>query len=440
MEKKSQHDADPFDDDLFDGLADSDYQIDDDLSEGAHVHDDENDVHMPDDDQEVYHYEDKEDSTKDEAAPEMNQKQGLIDRFKHTLKSGSLSDKLRAILIPLIFAGLVLAFSVYKILALVSPSSSQTAPTSQGLDVRQFIDKPKNPSETLSTQTTGQNQQKTAQNTPSKTPASNPSKSVTQTTREKTDQSREIADRKPQNTVAKTTVSNSSNPNQVVQGSSAFPPITSPSVNHAQANQQTVASAQQSSNVQTGSISRILPSAATADDQANTVQFNEQKTLQGQALSTHRTMTNASTAFSSQGQADTSASKAAIAKITAQQTQNAQKIVALQNQVHNMNRQFTDLNTRLKTLLGTLQAQVVGLKKAREVAQKVAVLNKKAQKDYSVQAMIPGRAWLKTSQGRGLSVTQGNVVPGYGVVTDIDVDNGIVRTSSGAVLSYTLGQ
>ena len=242
-----------------------------------------------------------------------------------------------------------------------------------------------------------------------------------------------------QNTVAKTTASNVSNP--VAQASSVSP-TTSPSANNAQTNQSQgrARSTQQTNGVQTVSIGSILPSAATADNRMDTMQSNEQKTLQGKTLPTHRSMTNTSTASLSHGQAETVASKTAMTKITAQQAQNTQKIAALQSQVRNMNRQFTDLNTRLKTLLGTLQEQVVGLKKAREAAQKVAVLNKKAQKDYSVQAMIPGRAWLKTSKGQGLSVTQGNVVPGYGVVTDIDVDNGIVRTSSGAVLSYTLGQ
>ena len=176
MDKKSQPDADPFDDDdLFDGLTDSDYQIDDDLSDGAHVHDDQGDVHTSDDEQDVYHYEDKEEGAQDGDAPAVNQERGLIDRFKHTLKSGSLSDKLRAILIPSIFAALVLAFCVYKIIELISPAPSHTAPTSQGLNVRQFIAKPQDPSEALNTQKVGQKQQKTLQNSPSKTPASNAS-------------------------------------------------------------------------------------------------------------------------------------------------------------------------------------------------------------------------------------------------------------------------
>lgn len=433
MDKKSQSDSDPFDDDdLFDGLTDSDYQVDDDLSEGAHVHEDDIDAYKDDADQDVYHYEDEE-GISEEKTPGTGQRHGMLDRFKQTLKTGSLSDKLRAILIPLIFAILILGFCAYKLIELMGPSSSQTAPTSQGLDVRQFIAKPQDPTGALNTNTNqadqkkpvvhntagqGANQntagQKANQNTAVKPDlsVSNPSKAVN-----------------PPTVIAKVPIASqhtANMPAQNTQGRSVAQALPTQPLNA----------------TQTATMPTPAMSVATnpAQVRVNTVQSNEQKTLQGQTLSAPQPVTNVSAAALHSAVQAADKADAAIVKMRAQQVQNTQKIVALQSQVSQMNKQFTDLNMRLKSLLGTLQAQVVGLKKAREAAQKVAVLNKKAQKSYSVQAMIPGRAWLKTSKGQALSVTQGNVVPGYGVVTDIDVDNGIVRTSSGAILTYTLGQ
>lgn len=51
--------------------------------------------------------------------------------------------------------------------------------------------------------------------------------------------------------------------------------------------------------------------------------------------------------------------------------------------------------------------------------------------EYSVHAIIPGRAWLKSSSGQILTVTEGDKVSDYGTVAVIDAANGLVRTSSG---------
>lgn len=56
--------------------------------------------------------------------------------------------------------------------------------------------------------------------------------------------------------------------------------------------------------------------------------------------------------------------------------------------------------------------------------------------DYYVQAVIPGRAWLKNADGQILTVTQGDPVPGYGTVSLIDAQNGIVMTSTGVKFAF----
>lgn len=53
---------------------------------------------------------------------------------------------------------------------------------------------------------------------------------------------------------------------------------------------------------------------------------------------------------------------------------------------------------------------------------------------YTVHAIIPGRAWLKSSSGQIITVTEGDKIGDYGTVAAIDSANGIVRTSSGIIL------
>lgn len=53
---------------------------------------------------------------------------------------------------------------------------------------------------------------------------------------------------------------------------------------------------------------------------------------------------------------------------------------------------------------------------------------------YTVHAIIPGRAWLKSSNGQIITVTEGDKIGDYGTVANIDATNGIVRTSSGIIL------
>lgn len=57
-----------------------------------------------------------------------------------------------------------------------------------------------------------------------------------------------------------------------------------------------------------------------------------------------------------------------------------------------------------------------------------------AAPSYTVHAIIPGRAWLKSSSGQIITVTEGDKIGDYGTVAVIDSANGLVRTSSGIIL------
>ena len=51
--------------------------------------------------------------------------------------------------------------------------------------------------------------------------------------------------------------------------------------------------------------------------------------------------------------------------------------------------------------------------------------------EYTVHAVIPGRAWLKSSKGQIVTVAEGDTIGNYGKVLVIDAANGVVLTSSG---------
>lgn len=56
---------------------------------------------------------------------------------------------------------------------------------------------------------------------------------------------------------------------------------------------------------------------------------------------------------------------------------------------------------------------------------------------YYLQAVIPGRAWLRSSDGDTFTVSQGTSLAQYGVVRYIDALHGQVLTSSGQVIKFS---
>jgi len=59
---------------------------------------------------------------------------------------------------------------------------------------------------------------------------------------------------------------------------------------------------------------------------------------------------------------------------------------------------------------------------------------------YYIQAIIPGRAWLKNEDGQTITVTYGDAIAGLGKVNKIDAENGVVITSSGAKIMYGINE
>lgn len=61
-----------------------------------------------------------------------------------------------------------------------------------------------------------------------------------------------------------------------------------------------------------------------------------------------------------------------------------------------------------------------------------------AARSYTIQAIIPGRAWLKANNGQIITVALGDSIPGFGNVTLIDPQNGVVQTDAGLRINYAI--
>ena len=54
-----------------------------------------------------------------------------------------------------------------------------------------------------------------------------------------------------------------------------------------------------------------------------------------------------------------------------------------------------------------------------------------AEPEYKVHAIIPDRAWLKSTKGQIVAVAEGDSIESYGRIIVIDAPNSVVLTSSG---------
>ncbi len=123
------------------------------------------------------------------------------------------------------------------------------------------------------------------------------------------------------------------------------------------------------------------------------------------------------------------------------------------NQVTSMNSEISDVSSKITTLSANLAALNEKLDAQTQEIARLTALNAKrhvvkhehrlsshnpsnAPDVYSIQALIPGRAWLISSNGSSMTVREGSALPGYGVVKLIDVERGRVLMSSGRVIKF----
>ncbi|WP_339051327.1 hypothetical protein [Rickettsiella endosymbiont of Xylota segnis] len=102
---------------------------------------------------------------------------------------------------------------------------------------------------------------------------------------------------------------------------------------------------------------------------------------------------------------------------------------------------LADLNSRLADINEQTQLlhtqQEAFLQKQQKAETKLIERKKSAPKPiYYVRAIIPGRVWLTLQDGSTLTLSMGDKLAGYGVITAIDPSQGTITLSSGAIIGY----
>ncbi len=114
-----------------------------------------------------------------------------------------------------------------------------------------------------------------------------------------------------------------------------------------------------------------------------------------------------------------------IADADAQNTQLRSEVQELTGRVSNMEVAFRQLTKMLRNSASaaTPNQGVMSAPPATRVSQ--------PRTTYTVQAIIPGRAWLKSDSGDTVTVAEGDVLKGYGRIAKIDPYDGIVDIDTG---------
>ncbi len=131
------------------------------------------------------------------------------------------------------------------------------------------------------------------------------------------------------------------------------------------------------------------------------------------------------------------------------QTEYAQKIADYETQQTAARGKMEELTKRLNRIEDSLNQMTKllqssaknnsGVTEAQVVAAQPMVHPEVPQNTYTVQAIIPGRAWLKSDSGETVTVAEGDLLRDYGRITKIDPYDGIVNIDNGSkiiTLSY----
>ena len=108
--------------------------------------------------------------------------------------------------------------------------------------------------------------------------------------------------------------------------------------------------------------------------------------------------------------------------------------------LNGLNSKLTSINANVAMMAQEIQNQqaYIDKLKAKALAKKVKIkkTNFKPRKIYSIQAIIPGRAWLISNKGDTITVVEGTMIPRYGRVSIIDPQQGQITLASGKVIQF----
>lgn len=112
----------------------------------------------------------------------------------------------------------------------------------------------------------------------------------------------------------------------------------------------------------------------------------------------------------------------------------SQSLQAINQNVYNIDRKLSDVTNNVNTVTDDVTGvkQIIADEDLDLTSQKVIDETiTYTEPDYTVYAVVSGRAWLKAKNGNMVYVVEGDTLGKYGSVSNIDVVNHIVSTSSG---------
>jgi hypothetical protein len=137
------------------------------------------------------------------------------------------------------------------------------------------------------------------------------------------------------------------------------------------------------------------------------------------------------------------------ARLTADFTQKMADAQAKNDELQN---KLEDLNMRLASMESTIARIGRSVQETKQPAKEAATpatvasnayappRNIGPHSTYSVQAIIPGRAWLKSDDGETITVAEGDTLKNYGRIMKIDPYDGIVQIDTGGrIMSLSYG-
>lgn len=129
--------------------------------------------------------------------------------------------------------------------------------------------------------------------------------------------------------------------------------------------------------------------------------------------------------------------------INAKLTQNDSRMNSLEQQIADLNNSLSQLHDGLLNVQANLVQTQALEKQIKYYKQQLNVLTARKirlKKQYFVQAVVPGRAWLRGADGTATTVAVDDSLPGYGKIKSIDPYSGTVTTSTGVKIYYGLDE
>ncbi|MDR1057206.1 MAG: hypothetical protein LBL17_01335 [Coxiellaceae bacterium] len=115
---------------------------------------------------------------------------------------------------------------------------------------------------------------------------------------------------------------------------------------------------------------------------------------------------------------------------------NQGRITTLNDSVAKIEQDLPAINQNIEQLTSVMQQTLQEVEKLKISLQKPKKKVVKPPVAYHVCAIVPGRVWLESAEGKNVTLRVGDKLEGYGVVRVISPRQGMVIMSNGSIIQY----